>query len=52
MIGLPLGDVQGDPEIGPDIVSEASFQLANMDTFVGNMARNTAIDDLNDRGGP
>jgi hypothetical protein len=63
MIGLPLGDVQGDPEIGPDIVSEASRELANMDTFVGNWARTGldlpfidaswekgAVQDLNGRG--
>jgi hypothetical protein len=51
MIGLPLADVQADPEIGPDLLSDAASELSQMDTFVSNWARNTALDDLEARGG-
>lgn len=38
-IGLPIGKIETVPDSGPDIVSEASAELAGMDTFTANYAR-------------
>jgi hypothetical protein len=51
MIGVPLSKPEEMEDEGPEILSEAAHELATMDTFVSNWARNSALEDLESRGG-
>lgn len=51
-MSLPIADIQTVDDTGPDILTEAASKLAGMDTFTANWARNTALDEMESRGGP